>query len=111
MEQPQPSQPLDNQPPRENRAEHVRRFLSEYAWFIVRNLVGWILVLSALPVGFLFPGPLGFPIFLIGFALITFPGKRRLTARVLRGKAVSRESKAFRATIRILAVLLPGVVI
>jgi hypothetical protein len=38
--------------------------------------------------GPLVPGPGGIPLFLIGFALISFPGKRRLTARVLRGKPV-----------------------
>jgi len=31
--------------------------------------------------GPLVPGPGGLPLFLIGFGLITFPGKRRITAR------------------------------
>jgi len=62
-------------------------FFTEYFWWILKNVIGWVLILTAWPIGLLFPAPLGFPLFLIGFALITFPGKRRLTARVLRGKA------------------------
>ena len=55
---------------------------------MLKNIIGWILILAALVAGPLVPGPGGIPLFLIGFALISFPGKRRLTARVLRGKAV-----------------------
>jgi len=57
-------------------------------WFILRNVLGWFLILSALPVGIALPGPGGVPIFLIGFALATIPGKRRMTTRFMRGRAV-----------------------
>lgn len=59
--------------------------MSQYAWFLLKNMLGWILILSSFVLG-LVPGPGGIPLFLIGFALVTFPGKRRLTARVLRGR-------------------------
>src|SRR4051812_2845545 len=49
--------------------------------------------------------------FLIGFALITFPGKRHLTARVLRGIPVRRTSRAFRNTIAIIAIVIPAMVL
>ena len=42
-------------------------------------------ILLSFVAGPLVPGPGGIPLFLIGFTLISFPGKRRLTARVLRG--------------------------
>jgi hypothetical protein len=80
-------------------------------WFILKNFVGWLLILVSVPIGLTLPGPGGLPLFFIGFALITFPGKRRLTARVLRGRPVRRDSKAFRATIRTIAVVLPGLVL
>ena len=35
---------------------------------------------------------MGFPLFLIGFAMITFPGKRGLTARVMRGRPLRKNS-------------------
>ena len=42
-------------------------------------------MLSALALGSVFPLPIGTPLFLIGVALITLPGKRRLTSGALRG--------------------------
>jgi hypothetical protein len=63
-----------------------QRFLGSWFWFILKNVLGWLLILAAFVAGPLVPGPGGIPLFLIGFALITFPGKRRLTARVLRGR-------------------------
>jgi hypothetical protein len=50
-----------------------------------------VLAVAATPL----PGPAGVPLFLIGFALIGFPGKRRLTARVLRGKPVKFPHRPF----------------
>jgi hypothetical protein len=70
----------------------VQWFLHEYSWFLVKNILGWTLMLAAWPLGFLLPGPGGIPLFLIGFALVTFPGKRRLTARVLRGRRLSLDA-------------------
>jgi uncharacterized membrane protein YbhN (UPF0104 family) len=66
--------------------EYGRRLIMTYAWLVGKNLIGWILILASGPTGILLPGPGGLPMFLIGFAMISFPGKRRLTARVLRGK-------------------------
>jgi hypothetical protein len=63
-----------------------QRFLGSWFWFILKNVLGWLLIVAAFVAGPLVPGPGGIPLFLIGFALITFPGKRRLTARVLRGR-------------------------
>jgi hypothetical protein len=79
----------------------------EWIWFISKNVIGWLLMILAWPIGIAVPGPGGLPIFLIGFALVTFPGKRHLTARVMRGIPVNRHSTAFRVTIVIIAVLLP----
>ena len=42
-------------------------------------------MLSALVLGSFFPVPIGTPLFLIGFAMISLPGKRRLTSSALRG--------------------------
>src|SRR4051812_40634215 len=78
--------------------DRAQAFLSEYAWFIIRNVVGWVLILASIPVGVLLPGPGGLPMFLIGFALVTFPGKRKLTARVLRGRLLRLEDRAYAMT-------------
>ena len=64
------------------------RFLGTWTWLVIKNVIGWLLILAAFVAGPLVPGPGGIPLFLLGFALVTFPGKRRLTARVLRGKPV-----------------------
>jgi hypothetical protein len=68
--------------------DHPGRFLAGPYWLILRNVIGWVLILLSFVLGPLVPGPGGIPLFLIGFALVSFPGKRRLTARVLRGKPV-----------------------
>jgi uncharacterized membrane protein YbhN (UPF0104 family) len=70
-------------------------FFAGYFWFIFKNVIGWILILSSVPVGFTFPGPGGLPLFLIGFALVTFPGKRQLTSRVMRGRGLPIEAEVF----------------
>jgi hypothetical protein len=70
----------------------LAHFLRTYAWFILRNVLGWTLMLGAVMLGPL-PGPGGIPLFLIGFALITFPGKRRFVARLLRGRAFAVTSR------------------
>jgi hypothetical protein len=83
------------------------RLFADYFWFILKNVLGWTLILLAWPVGLLVPGPGGIPIFLIGFALVTFPGKRSLTARVLRGRQMDlRQRRVFWITCA-LAALLP----
>src|SRR6266850_3054771 len=85
--------------------------IREWAWFLVNNIIGWLLIILAWPIGIAIPGPGGLPLFLIGFALITFPGKRHLTARVMRGIPVRRKSFAFRTTIAIIAIVLPAMVL
>ncbi len=71
------------------------RFFAGYSWLILRNVLGWSLVLLSFLAGPLVPGPGGLPLFLIGFALVSFPGKRRLTARVLRGRPIRFRTKWF----------------
>src|SRR4051812_774842 len=95
--------------PAESRAIRLRRFLNEYAWIIVRNLVGWLMILSSPLLGVTFPGPGGLPVFLIGFALVTFPGKRKLTARVLRGRRLRIEDRAYAYIAAFIAILIPGI--
>lgn len=69
--------------------------MAVYFWWVLRNTLGWILILISFVAGPLVPGPGGIPLFLIGFALITFPGKRRLTARVLRGRPIRPAGNGF----------------
>ena len=73
----------------------VAQFFADYFWFVLKNIIGWVLILSAWPIGIMVPGPGGIPLFLIGFALITFPGKRNLAARVLRGRPVDLYQRPF----------------
>jgi uncharacterized membrane protein YbhN (UPF0104 family) len=85
--------------------------VKEWVWFLAKNIIGWVLIILAWPIGIAIPGPGGLPLFLIGFALVTFPGKRHLTARVLRGIPVKRHSFAFRTTIAVIAIVLPAMVL
>ena len=50
----------------------------------------------------------GVPLFFIGFALITFPGKRA-DGRVLKGKAIAKDSRAFRRGVATVALPAPAV--
>jgi hypothetical protein len=77
----------------------------------LKNLIGWVLILAAFVAGPLVPGPGGLPLFLIGFALISFPGKRRLTARVLRGRPVRFRPAPFVLTCTGLALAAPALVL
>lgn len=67
------------------RKEIAQSFFAGQLWFIVRNILGWVLILASPAVGFL-PGPGGILVFILGFALASIPGKRRLTSRVMRGR-------------------------
>ncbi len=81
---------------RESSATALRsRFYAGYTWLILRNVLGWGLILISFVAGPLVPGPGGIPLFLVGFALISFPGKRRFTARVLRGRPLRFRTKLF----------------
>src|SRR5262249_40251474 len=77
------------------RLSSAGRFFAGWAWLILKNILGWTMILVSPAVGFTLPGPGGIPLFLIGFALVTFPGKRKLTARVLRGRPMDLELKRF----------------
>ncbi len=92
-------------------AQRIKEFFAGYFWFILKNVIGWTLMLLALPVGIAVPGPGGLPIFLIGFALVTFPGKRRLTARVMRGRRMDLEGAFFTAITSFVSVLVTGIII
>ena len=63
----------------------VQRFLNDYVWFHRAQHGRLAADAAALLLGVRFRDRLGCRLFLIGFALVTFPGKRKLTARVLRG--------------------------
>ena len=96
------------------RHEHIpppsrrQRFFAGYTWLILKNVLGWLLILAAFVAGPLVPGPGGIPLFLIGFALVSFPGKRRLTARVLRGQPVEFPLRLLALTSILIAVSLPA---
>lgn len=80
----------------------------DWFWFLLKNLIGWVLILLSGLIGMAIPGPGGIPMFLIGFALITFPGKRRFTARALRGKPIPPASRAYQRGIALIALFLPA---
>lgn len=85
----------------------IRWSVGDWAWFIAKNILGWTLIVFSFPLGMMVPGPGGIPIFLIGFALITFPGKRNLTARVMRGRPVHRENRGYRIFVIVFSLLAP----
>jgi hypothetical protein len=87
----------------------AEQFLRDYFWFIVRNVIGWVLILASPLLGIVVPGPGGLPIFLIGFALVSFPGKRKLTARVLRGMRLRIEERAYAVIAALFAIVIPGI--
>jgi hypothetical protein len=95
-------------PDRKTRRE---RFFASFVWLILRNLLGWILIVASFVAGPLVPGRDGIPMFLIGFALISFPGKRRLTVRVLRGRGVSVPPLSFALTSLASAVIVPALLL
>lgn len=76
-------------------SKRVRWSFFDYFWFVFKNVIGWIFMLSSPVLGALIPGPGGIPLFLIGFALVTFPGKRRITSHVMRGRAVKVNPQLF----------------
>jgi hypothetical protein len=95
MPEPYPTPSAVPPPPRPPASTRGQRFLAGRYWLILKNVLGWTLILLSFVAGPLVPGPGGIPLFLIGFALISFPGKRRLTARVLRGRPVRFATRPF----------------
>jgi hypothetical protein len=108
IQQIQRVQQVQTQPSKRTRSE---RFLASRYWVVLRNILGWILILAAFVAGPLVPGPGGLPLFLIGFALISFPGKRRLTARVLRGKPVRFPPRLFAFICGAVSLALPALLL
>src|SRR4051812_49855906 len=94
-------------PPKHHRTRlsTAGRFFAGYAWLILKNLIGWSFILISPAIGFTVPGPGGIPIFLIGFALVTFPGKRKLTSRVMRGRGLPLEMQIFTFATAFIAIL------
>ena len=88
-----------------------RRTVIRYAWVAGRNVVGWLLILAAVPVSGLVPLPLGTPMFFIGFGLISFPGKRRLTSRLLRGRTINLTTRAVLLRITVVSLLVPPILV
>jgi len=79
-------------------------FFEGQFWFVAKNVIGWLMLISTPAVGLL-PGPGGIAVFIIGFALVSFPGKRRITSRVMRGKPVEISPKPFLALTTALSVM------
>src|SRR5688500_232144 len=68
--------------------------LAAWFWFILKNVLGWLMILSTPFLGPI-PGPGGIVLFIVGFGLVSFPGKRRVTARMLRGRPIPQDSQLF----------------
>ena len=76
-----------------------------YFWVIFKNVVGWLAIVASPILGVLLPGPGGIPLFIIGFALVTFPGKRKLTTHVFRGRQLPIDSPLFTGLITFFSVI------
>ena len=100
----------DSTPPPQPISSH-RELIISYMWLIGRNVVGWLLILTSFIAGPFIPGPGGIPMFLIGFALVSFPGKRHLTARILRGRVFHFWSLRMLLITIAWAVALPGLLL
>lgn len=83
-----------------------RNVFADTFWFILKNVIGWTLILASPVLGLTVPGPGGIPVFLIGFALVTFPGKRKLTSRMMRGRNVTIGEGPFTFFCALISVLL-----
>ena len=86
-----------------------KRFIHGYARTLAKNVIGWLLILVSLVLGPTVPGPGGIPVFLIGFAMVSFPGKRQLTARVLRGRPIGRPHRIYHLVSLAISLLLASV--
>lgn len=83
-----PASKLPPDSPTRLRRIEPRNVFADTFWFILKNVIGWMLIIASPVLGITVPGPGGIPVFLVGFALVTLPGKRRLTSRVMRGRGV-----------------------
>jgi uncharacterized membrane protein YbhN (UPF0104 family) len=82
-------------------------FWHRYGWWLVKNVLGWLLIVVAPVIGAALPGPGGIPLFIVGFALVSFPGKRHLTARVFRGMPIDLSGNGAGVFSGMTTVLLP----
>jgi uncharacterized membrane protein YbhN (UPF0104 family) len=103
---------MTDQPPSQigHEPHRPRWTLWDWSWFVLKNVLGWAMILGAFAIGFL-PGPGGLPLFVIGFGLITFPGKRAMTARVLRGIPVDPANRGYRWLVGSVAIAVPAALI
>ena len=85
-------------------------FFADWFGFLLKNLLGYVFLGLAVVLGPL-PGPGGVVFFLIGFGLITFPGKRRLMARIFRGRRFDLSHWAAHAAAVVFAGLAPWAVL
>ena len=95
-----PPKPVDTTP-------EAGSFFAQYPGVIIKNVIGWLLMLSALVLGSFFPIPIGTPMFIIGFAMISLPGKRRLTSGALRGIPINLYTRKARMWRLAVSLLLP----
>jgi uncharacterized membrane protein YbhN (UPF0104 family) len=105
----------DRPPPSRAEPPASRRpggsWLWTWFWFLVKNVLGWALILGSFVIGPAIPGPGGIPVFLVGFAMVTFPGKRKATARVMRGLPLDPRGWRYRLAVLAAALLLPAAVL
>ncbi len=85
--------------------------VATYSWIIAKNVIGWLLILASWALGIISPVPIGFLLFLVGFGLIWFPGKRSITARFLRGSPVPADSRAYKATLATMTLVVPTILV
>ncbi len=83
----------------------MTEFFAGYFWIVFKNVIGWVFILGSPVLGLTIPGPGGIPLFLIGFALVTIPGKRKLTSRVMRGRGLPIEMEVFTFLTALVAIL------
>jgi len=104
-----PSDSVDEAPSQDRHHVDASFFAGQF-WVVAKNVIGWLLLISTPAVGLL-PGPGGIATFIIGFALVSFPGKRRLTSRVMRGKPVRVSPKPFLGIATALSIIVCGVLV
>jgi hypothetical protein len=84
----------------------LRAFVVGYSWFVLKNVLGWAFLLLSFVLGPV-PGPGGIVVFLIGFGMISFPGKRRLIVRIFRGRRFDLNAGPLHLAAAVVAVLVP----
>jgi hypothetical protein len=95
----------------EQRPPGLGGFFARYFWVILKNVIGWTLILLSLAVAPWFPGPLGTVLFLLGFALVSIPGKRSFTSRMLRGIPLNTRTVRVRVTTGVVSIFVPPLIV